>query len=80
MIAPPTRRVDQPSCDPRDKKSIRDPELDSVVDRLFVFGQNGVELRSLGYSSREAVKDEAVMAVRGVGTVFDDEGECWDWD
>ena len=58
MVRPSRTRVDQPSGDPRDQETVRDLELESLVQLLLVVGQHVVELFGLDDGSGESVEDE----------------------
>jgi hypothetical protein len=50
--------VDESTGDSRDEKSIRDSELDSVIEGSLGSCEHSIQLGSLGNSSGETIKDE----------------------
>lgn len=58
VVGSATGGVYQSTSDSGDEQSVRDPELDSVVNGLFLLFQHGIELGSLGNGSWETIENE----------------------
>jgi hypothetical protein len=62
--------VDQPSGDPADEETVRDLELESLVELLLLGLEHVVELFGLDDGAWEAIEDEAAWGEDRDGVVL----------